>query len=99
MLRGLTRSAAIEFGHYNIRVNSIHPGAIDTPMLRDSDQEIPQPKTPIPRFGRAEEVPQAALFLASNCGAYITGADLPVDGGATAGTGSARAKAHPPATD
>ena len=84
-LRGLTRSAAIEFGHHNIRVNSIHPGAIDTPMLRRSDQEMPPPKIPIPRFGQPDEVAQAALFLASAHGAYLTGVDLPVDGGATAG--------------
>jgi 3alpha(or 20beta)-hydroxysteroid dehydrogenase len=84
-LRGLTRSAAVEFGHHNIRVNSIHPGAIDTPMLRRSDQEMPPPQIPIPRFGQPEEVAEAALFLASARGAYLTGVDLFVDGGATAG--------------
>jgi 3alpha(or 20beta)-hydroxysteroid dehydrogenase len=84
-LRGLTKSAAIEFGYHNIRVNSIQPGAIDTPMLRRSDQEIPPPQIPIPRYGTAEEIAQAALFLASDRGAYITGIDLPVDGGSTAG--------------
>ena len=85
-LRGLTRSAAVEFGHHNIRVNSIHPGAIDTPMLRRSDQEIPPPKIPIPRLGRPDEVAEAALFLASARAAYLTGVDLAVDGGATAGS-------------
>lgn len=84
-LRGLTRSAAVEFGYHNVRVNSIHPGAIDTPMLRRSDQQLPPPKIPIPRFGRPEEVAEAALFLASARGAYLTGVDLAVDGGATAG--------------
>ena len=84
-LRGLTKSAAIELGYHNIRVNSIQPGAIDTPMLRRSDQEIPPPQIPIPRYGTAEEIAQAALFLASDRGAYITGVDLPVDGGSTAG--------------
>ena len=84
-LRGLTKSAAIEFGYHGIRVNSIQPGAIDTPMLRRSDQQIPPPQIPIPRYGTAEEIAQAALFLASDHGAYITGIDLPVDGGATAG--------------
>ena len=48
-LRGLTKSAAIEFGYHGIRVNSIQPGAIDTPMLRRSDQEIPPPQIPFPR--------------------------------------------------
>jgi 3alpha(or 20beta)-hydroxysteroid dehydrogenase len=84
-LRGLTKSAAIEFGYHNIRVNSIQPGAIDTPMLRRSDQQIPPPQIPIPRYGTAAEIAQAALFLASDRGAYITGIDLPVDGGSTAG--------------
>ena len=84
-LRGLTKSAAIEFGYHNIRVNSIQPGAIDTPMLRRSDQEIPPPQIPVPRYGTPEEIAQAALFLASDRGAYITGIDLPVDGGSTAG--------------
>ncbi|WP_337110438.1 SDR family NAD(P)-dependent oxidoreductase [Prescottella equi] len=85
-LRGLTKSAAIEFGVFDIRVNSIQPGAIDTPMLRRSDQEIPPPQIPIPRYGLPEEVAEAALFLASDRGAYITGIDLPVDGGSTAGS-------------
>ena len=84
-LRGLTKSAAIEFGHHNIRVNSIHPGAIDTPMLRGSDQDMPPPQIPVPRFGRACEVARMALFLASEHAAYITGADIPVDGGASTG--------------
>jgi 3alpha(or 20beta)-hydroxysteroid dehydrogenase len=84
-LRGLTKSAAIEFGYHGIRVNSIQPGAIDTPMLRRSDQEIPPPQIPIPRYGTPEEIAQAALFLASDKGAYITGIDLPVDGGSSAG--------------
>lgn len=84
-LRGLTKSAAIEFGHHNIRVNSILPGAIDTPMLRDSDQPLPKPDIPVPRVGTPEEVAHAALFLASEHGAYLTGVDLPVDGGASAG--------------
>jgi 3alpha(or 20beta)-hydroxysteroid dehydrogenase len=84
-LRGLTKTAAIELGHHNIRVNSIQPGAIDTPMLRHSDQEIPPPQIPIPRYGQPGEIAQAALFLASDHSAYITGVDLPVDGGSTAG--------------
>jgi 3alpha(or 20beta)-hydroxysteroid dehydrogenase len=85
-LRGLTKSAAIELGYHGIRVNSIQPGAIDTPMLRRSDQEIPPPQIPIPRYGTPDEIAQAALFLASDRGSYITGVDLPVDGGATAGS-------------
>jgi 3alpha(or 20beta)-hydroxysteroid dehydrogenase len=84
-LRGLTRSAAVEFGYYNVRVNSIQPGAIDTPMLRQSDQYLPPPQIPVARYGTADEVAQAALFLASDQSAYITGAEIAVDGGAAAG--------------
>jgi 3alpha(or 20beta)-hydroxysteroid dehydrogenase len=84
-LRGLTKSASIEFGYHNIRVNSIHPGAIDTPMLRNSDQEMPAPQIPVARFGRADEVARTVLFLVSDHAAYITGADVPIDGGASTG--------------
>lgn len=85
-LRGLTKTAAIEFGVFGIRVNSLQPGAIDTPMLRQSDQEIPSPQIPIPRYGRPDELAEAALYLVSDRSAYVTGIDLPVDGGASAGS-------------
>src|ERR1700722_8637145 len=84
-LRGLTKAAALEFGWRGIRVNCIQPGAIDTPMLRHSDQEIPPPTIPIARFGLPDEIAQAALYLASDRSSYVTGIDLPVDGGAGAG--------------
>ena len=84
-VRGLTKAAAIEFGPYGIRVNCIQPGGIDTPMLRNCDPEIPTPDIPVPRFGTPEEIAQAALFLVSDKASYITGIDLPVDGGALSG--------------
>ncbi|MGX7678412.1 SDR family NAD(P)-dependent oxidoreductase [Jatrophihabitans sp. DSM 45814] len=80
-LRGLTKAASAEFGAFHIRVNCIQPGAIDTPMLRHSDQDLPAPKIAIARYGRPEEIAEAALYLASDRSSYVTGIDLPVDGG------------------
>jgi 3alpha(or 20beta)-hydroxysteroid dehydrogenase len=88
---GMTRSAAIELGPLGVRVNSIHPGVIDTPMLGGPDsparprlQELME-RQPIRRMGRPEEVAFLALFLASDESSYITGAAIPVDGGHLAG--------------
>jgi 3alpha(or 20beta)-hydroxysteroid dehydrogenase len=85
---GMTRSAAIELGPFGIRVNSIHPGVIDTPMVSDAGRarlERVLSMQPIPRMGRPEEVAALALFLASDEASYITGAQIPVDGGHLAG--------------
>jgi 3alpha(or 20beta)-hydroxysteroid dehydrogenase len=90
-LRGLTRSAAIELGPDGIRVNSIHPGPIDTPMLRRTplfaDPERPPTFDfiPLQRCGGPDEVAELALFLASSQSSYITGAEIAIDGGNTAG--------------
>jgi 3alpha(or 20beta)-hydroxysteroid dehydrogenase len=85
-VRGLTKSAAIDLGHKGIRVNSVHPGGIDTPMIAGTSADAPYYKRlPVPRMGTAEEVAQAVLFLASDDAAYISGAELAVDGGATTG--------------
>jgi 3alpha(or 20beta)-hydroxysteroid dehydrogenase len=82
-MRGMTKVAAIEFGHSNIRVNSIHPGAIDTAMAsRDSARHS---KNPIPRIGEPEEIAELALFLASDKSSFCTGAEFIADGGTTAG--------------
>jgi 3alpha(or 20beta)-hydroxysteroid dehydrogenase len=82
-VRGMTKVAAIEFGPYNIRVNSIHPGAIDTDMAsRDSGRHA---KNPIPRIGTPDEVAKLALFLASDMSSFCTGAEFIADGGTTAG--------------
>ncbi|WP_026840438.1 SDR family NAD(P)-dependent oxidoreductase [Citrifermentans bremense] len=94
----LTRAAALEFASAGIRVNSINPGAIDTPMLesglrrghlRGSDTtELLRrlgESTPIGRVGRPEEIAQAILFLADGkCSSFITGQCLTIDGGALA---------------
>ncbi|MDA8044365.1 MAG: glucose 1-dehydrogenase [Actinomycetota bacterium] len=88
---GMTRSAAIELGPVGVRVNSVHPGVIDTPMLGPSDSPT-RPRLanlvkmqPIPRLGRPGEVAYLSCFLASDESSYITGAAIPVDGGHLAG--------------
>jgi 3alpha(or 20beta)-hydroxysteroid dehydrogenase len=85
-VRGLTKTAAIDLGPKGIRVNSVHPGGIDTPMVEGVDKEAPfYKKLPVSRIGTPEEVASAVLFLASDDAAYTTGAELSVDGGATVG--------------
>ena len=85
----LTKTAAIEFSKYNIRVNSIHPGIILTPMVKESTSsgrgQLLIDNTPLNRPGKPEEVANAVLFLASDESSYITGVALPIDGGYTAG--------------
>jgi 3alpha(or 20beta)-hydroxysteroid dehydrogenase len=85
-VRGLTKSAAIDLGPKGIRVNSVHPGGIDTPMIAGTSGEAPYYKRlPVPRMGTSDEVANAVLFLASDEASYVTGAELAVDGGATCG--------------
>jgi NAD(P)-dependent dehydrogenase (short-subunit alcohol dehydrogenase family) len=84
----LTRQLAVEWAARGIRVNAVSPGVIDTPMLRLIDDpakaaEYLETGVPMRRFGTAEEVAKACLFLASADASYITGVILPVDGGAT----------------
>ena len=84
-LRGLTKAAAIEFAPDRIRVNSLHPGMIKTPMIEGASDEATQSaRYPIPRFGTSEEV--AATMLHIVCDAtYSTGSEFCVDGGILAG--------------
>ncbi|MCK9904714.1 hypothetical protein CC117_31515 [Parafrankia colletiae] len=88
---GMTRSAALEFGPLGIRVNSIHPGVIATPLVMESAAEVRAAldrlvaRQPIPRMGRPEEVAALAAFLASDDSSYSTGAAFTVDGGHLAG--------------
>jgi glucose 1-dehydrogenase len=89
---GLTKSAAIEYAEYGIRVNAIAPGAIDTPMLRETlerfhrdPSDAARRMSGFGRFGRPEEIAEAALWLASPLSSYTTGHVLAVDGGHLAG--------------
>lgn len=89
-VRGMTKVAALEFGRYNIRVNSVHPGGIDTAMGRPPEFADYDPSTtyrtlPIPRIGRPQEVAEMVLFLASEQSSYCTGAEFIIDGGMLAG--------------
>ena len=85
-LRGMTKAVALEVGKDNIRVNALHPGAIDTPMMsRDGDRTQLTRGQAIERLAQPAEMASAALFLASDESAFITGADLAADAGLTAG--------------
>ncbi|HSP01415.1 MAG TPA: glucose 1-dehydrogenase [Thioalkalivibrio sp.] len=84
----LTRTLAIEMAPHGIRVNTVSPAYIDTPLLRDFDQDTLKALIalhPVGRLGRPEEVAKAVSFLASDDASFITGANLLVDGGFTAG--------------
>lgn len=84
-LNGLTKSLAKELGPSNIRVNAIAPGIIDTEMnehLTKEEKDDFVKELPIERIGKTKDVANLALFLASEKASYITGAIIPVDGGA-----------------
>lgn len=88
-IRLLTKSAAIQYAADGIRVNSVHPGPIVTPMTEAgrSDKEkyrLMLSRIPLGRYGTAEEVAHAALYLASDEASYVTGSELVIDGGWTA---------------
>jgi glucose 1-dehydrogenase len=87
---GMTKVAALEYGGQNIRVNSVAPGAIDTPMLRGAleqfglNEESYAPQLSLlNRFGKANEVAQATLWLASDQSSYVTGTTIHADAGYT----------------
>ncbi|MCU1455015.1 MAG: 3-alpha-hydroxysteroid dehydrogenase [Acidimicrobiales bacterium] len=88
-VRGMTKCAAMELGHLGIRVNSVHPGGVRTPMndphIGDMDIDAMFANLPIPRLMEPEEVAQLNLFLASDESSYCTAADFTADGGWTAG--------------
>ena len=80
----LTRAAALELAPQRIRVNAICPGAIDTPLLRQGRRGkdiTAQPTQPLPGIGQPDDIAGAALFLASDDSAFVTGEALVVDGG------------------
>lgn len=87
---GMTKSLALEWGRYGIRVNAIMPGFVDTPLLRAN---MPQQyidrvvfdRTPLGRMAKSDEIGAVALMLMSDAASYMSGAIVPVDGGMTAG--------------
>ncbi|MGW2953581.1 SDR family NAD(P)-dependent oxidoreductase [Streptomyces eurythermus] len=88
-LRGLTKSAALDVAAEGIRVNSVHPGVIDTPMIAavtgDGDATRERwPLVPARRIGTPDDVTGLVLFLVSDASAYVTGAEFAVDGGLAA---------------
>jgi 3alpha(or 20beta)-hydroxysteroid dehydrogenase len=88
-LRGVSRIAAVELGPLGVRVNSVYPGMVDTAMLPPAgDPGTDAARTshvPLGRVGQAHEVAETVAFLASDAAAYLTGAEIVVDGGSLAG--------------
>lgn len=88
-LRAIARAAAADLGQYNVRVNTVFPGVIETPMTAKLTEykeamDMLVRATPMQRLGQPEEVANAILFLASDEASYITGAELVIDGGYSA---------------
>ncbi len=88
-IRGMTKVAALELGEKGIRVNSVHPGMIDTNMVATAagakvDLTGPARKVALKRMGRPQEIAELLVFLGSDKSSYCTGAEFVADGGATA---------------
>jgi 3alpha(or 20beta)-hydroxysteroid dehydrogenase len=89
-IRGMTKVAALELGPHGIRVNSVHPGMIETDMVKDAagghdiDLSPAAKRIALRRMGQSEDIAEVVLFLAGDRSSYVTGAELAADGGATA---------------
>jgi len=87
-IRGMTKAAAVELGAYGVRVNSVHPGMIDTGMTREVGGEAAMQwgatRVPLERVGTPEDVAPLYVYLASDESGYTTGGEFAVDGGVTA---------------
>lgn len=86
-LRTLTKNVALDYGKHNIRVNSVHPGVIETPMIAEftedpTSREYTLASIPLKKLGKPSDIAYAVLFLASNESQFITGIELVIDGGA-----------------
>ncbi len=84
-VRLLTKTTALGWAEAGVRVNSVHPGYIDTPILGDTDRDVLVGATPMRRLGRPEEIAAMITFLASDDASFATGGEFVVDGGYTAG--------------
>ena len=86
-VRIFTKSTAVQYGQYGIRANSIHPGPIDTDMIRAATNSVrPESRVgeiPLGRLGQPEDVAYGVLFLASDESSFITASELVIDGGVT----------------
>ena len=89
-VRGMTKTAALELAPFNVRVNSVHPGIIDTPMLAipaDADlSQMYESMVPLRCMGEPTDVANLILFLASSDSRFCTGAEFVIDGGQAAGS-------------
>ena len=98
-VRGMTKAMAMEFAPLGIRVNSVHPGAIETPMLMarggTAERIAEDLAIPFGRVGKPEEVARASLYLASDAASYVSGTELVVDGAWSVGPN--RRPVSPPA--
>ncbi len=86
---GMTKVWARELGRYNIRVNAVAPGLVETDILKNMPEKVLEEmkrRTPLGRLGKPEEIAEAYVWLASSAAAFITGAVLSVDGGIVTGT-------------
>lgn len=96
-VRGMTKVAAMEWGRYGIRVNSVHPGFVDTEMAKTgaaADSAEMEVTVPLRRMARPEEIAELMVFLASQASSYCTGAEFLADGGWLAGVEPALRRAR-----
>ncbi len=84
-VRLLTKTTALGWAKEGVRVNSVHPGFIDTPILGDTDRDMLIAGTPMGRLGRPEEMAALIAFVASDDASFATGSEFVADGGVTAG--------------
>lgn len=99
---GLTKVAAGEYANLGIRINAVAPGAIWTPLMQSAPEPLQQmmlAPQPLHRFGTADEVAEAVIWLCSPKASFVTGATLPVDGGLLATPGSYSPFLSPSAED
>ena len=83
-VRNMTKNAAVTYAPENVRVNSVHPGLIRTPLVTSQSDDMNAEiiaKTPLGRMGTPEEVANVCLFLASDESSFMTGSELVIDGG------------------